>query len=226
MPLRVMSARRNASGFLGLLMLDTRFPRLPGDVGHLGSWQMPVRCRVVAGAAPKRVVQQADEALIDPFIAAARELVADGAAAITTSCGFLVRWQREIAAAVPVPVWTSSLLALAELPSPGVLTVDATSLGERELSAAGAALDTPVQGLAPGCGLRSILLDDLPLIDGVQAQADAVAAACTLVAQAPQVRHIVLECTNLPPYASAIALATGRPVHHLMTLVQGRWETL
>jgi hypothetical protein len=213
-------------GYLGLLMLDTHFPRLPGDVGHLGSWQMPVRCRVVAGAVPQRVVQEADEALLAPFIAAAQDLVAEGAAAITTSCGFLVRWQHELAAAVPVPVWTSSLLALAKLPSPGVVTVDAASLGARELAAAGAARDTPVQGLAPGCMLQRTLLQNLPQLDGLQAQADAVAAALALVHRAPQVRHIVLECTNLPPYAKAIAAATGRPVHHLMTLVHERWETL
>jgi hypothetical protein len=213
-------------GFLGLLMLDTRFPRLPGDVGHLASWRMPVRCRVVPGAAPRRVVQQADAALLAPFIAAAQELVAEGASAITTSCGFLVRWQHELAAALPVPVWTSSLLALPELPAPGVITVDGSSLGARELAAAGAAADTPVQGLAPGCALQRTLLDDLPMLDGAAAEADAVAAAQALIARAPQIRSLVLECTNLPPHAAAIARATGRPVHHLMTLVHGRWESL
>ena len=60
---------------LGILMLDTRFPRLPGDVGHPASWSMPVRLRVVQGASPLRVVQQADTTLLEPFIDAARALV-------------------------------------------------------------------------------------------------------------------------------------------------------
>ena len=64
---------------LGVLMLDTRFPRLPGDVGHPASFSMPVRHRVVTGASPQRVVRQADPALLAPFIAAARSLVAEGA---------------------------------------------------------------------------------------------------------------------------------------------------
>lgn len=211
---------------LGILMLDTRFARLPGDVGHVASWAMPVACRVVRGASPARVVREADAALLQPFVDAALGLVAEGVAALTTSCGFLVRWQRELAAAVPVPLWTSALLALPELRRPGVLTVDATSLGPAELAAARAAADTPVQGLAPGCSLQRTLLHDLPTLDVAAAEADTVAAACRLVAQHPQIEHIVLECTNLPPYAGAVQRATGRPVHHLMTLVHERWNAL
>jgi hypothetical protein len=37
---------------------------------------------------------------------------------------------------------------------------------------------------------------------------------------------VVLECTNLPPYADAVQRATGRPVHHLMTFVHERWEAM
>jgi hypothetical protein len=212
-----------ADGFLGVLMLQTRFPRLPGDVGHPGSFAMPVRYRVVDGATPQRIVPAADPALLAPFVDAARRLVDDGAAAITTSCGFLVRWQRELQAALPVPVWSSALLLLPQLPRPGVLTVDAAALSAADLRAAGAAEGTPVEGLAPGCHLQRTLLEDRPTLDPHQAEADTVAAARALVARAPQVDAIVLECTNLPPYAPAVRAATGRPVHHLVTLVHERW---
>ena len=212
--------------FLGILMLDTRFPRLPGDVGHPASWSMPVRLRAVQGATPRRVVQQADAELLLPFIAAARALVAEGAAAITTSCGFLVRWQAELQAALPVPVWTSSLLALPGLRRAGVLTVDAASFDSRLLQAAGAADTTPVEGLAPGCSLQRTLLQDLPELDAEAAEAQTVAAALRLVQQPAGIDHIVMECTNLPPYAAAVQRATGRPVHHLMTLVHERWKSL
>ena len=215
-----------AAAFLGVLMLQTRFPRLPGDVGHAGSFAMPARRLVVAGATPRRVVAATDPALLGPFVAAARRLVDDGAAAITTSCGFLVRWQRELQAALPVPVWTSALLALPQLPRPGVLTVDATALGPADLRAAGAAGTTPVEGLAPGCHLQCTLLEDRPTLDAVQAAADTVAAARALVRRHPRIESIVLECTNLPPYAQAVRDATGRPVHHLRTLGHERWKAL
>jgi hypothetical protein len=204
--------------FLGVLMLDTRFPRRPGDVGHPASWRLPVRFATVRGASPQRVVREGDAALLAPFIDAGRALVAEGAAALTTSCGFLYRWQRELQAALPVPVWTSSLLLLPTLARPGVITVDAAALA--------GLIDEhiPVEGLAPGCQLQRTLLDDQPTLDAAQAEADAVGAARRLIERHPEVGHLLLECTNLPPYAQAIAAATGRPVHHLMTLVHGRFH--
>lgn len=198
-------------------MLDTRFPRLPGDVGHAGCFSMPVRQRLVAGASPGRVVRQGDAALLPAFIAAAQALQAEGARAITTSCGFLVQFQAELQAAVSVPVWTSSLLFVPELPKPGVLTVDAAALRPAHWRAAGADPHTPVQGLAPGCHLQRCLLENLPELDPARAEADLLAAAAKLLAHAPQVQTLVLECTNMPPYAEALARATGRPVHHLIS---------
>jgi hypothetical protein len=220
------SPRRNASPFIGVLMLETRFPRVLGDAGNPASFAMPVRHRVVAGASPRRVVRERDPALLQPFMDAARQLVEEGAAAITTSCGFLVVFQSALQAALPVPVWTSSLLALPALERPGIVTVDAAALGASHLRAAGAAPDTPIAGLTPGCHLQRTLLEDSGTLDVARAEADAVAAARSLIAQHPQVQTVVLECTNLPPYARAIAAVTGRPVVHLLSLVHERWSAL
>jgi hypothetical protein len=204
--------------FLGILMLDTRFPRLQGDAGHAQSWRMPVRFRVVRGASPQRVVRDNDPTLLQPFIDAAQRFVAEGAAAITTGCGFLLRFQSALQAALPVPVWTSSLLALPALRAPGVITVDAHSLGPIG--------GVPVEGLAAGCALQRTLLDDLPALDAPAAEAQTVAAATRLLQRHPEVEALVFECTNLPPYADAVQSATGRPVHHLMTFVHERWDAL
>ena len=219
-----MSLRRSDLRWLGILMLETRFPRIVGDVGNPASWPMPVRLATVGGASPQRVVRDGDPALLQPFVDAACALVADGAAALTTSCGFLVRWQAQLQACVPVPVWTSSLLALPALDAPGVVTVDAEALAAEHLAAAGARADTPVEGLAPGCSLQQTLLGDRPTLDEAAAERDVAAAALRLVRRAPTVRHIVLECTNMPPYAAAVQRATGRPVHHLLSFVTERWN--
>ena len=218
------------SAFLGLLLLDTRFPRAAGDAGRPDSYGMPVRAARVQGATPQRVVRglmhEGDAALLQVFVDAALSLQAEGAAAITTSCGFMVQHQAALQAALRVPVWTSSLLKLPELEAPGVVTVDAASLSSRHLLAAGAGIATPVEGLAPGCSLQRTLLDNLPALDALQAQADVVEAATRLLQRHPHIRHVVLECTNMPPYADAVARATGRPVHHLLTLVHERWKSL
>src|SRR4029079_5040073 len=78
---------------LGILMLEARFPRIPGDMGNATTWPFPALYRVGRRASPERVVLNAAAGLLDDFLAAAAELVADGAEAITTNCGFLSLFQ-------------------------------------------------------------------------------------------------------------------------------------
>ena len=215
---------------LGVLMLDTRFPRIVGDIGNPATFHFPVRQATVRGASPQRVVRERDPSLLRPFIDAGLALVCDGATAITTSCGFLVLFQRELQAALPVPVWTSSLLLLPELQAAlpqrrtvGVVTVDAASLGADHLRCAGAAPGTPVEGLAAGCAFQRTLLDDEAQLDVDAARQATVDAALRLVARHPEVADIVLECTNMPPYADAVRAATGRAVHDITSLLMARF---
>ena len=68
-----------------------------------------------------------------PFIEAARDLEAHGVRAITTSCGFLAAFHRELAAAVSVPMLTSSLLQaplVARLRAAGAVILGKTNLSE------------------------------------------------------------------------------------------------
>jgi hypothetical protein len=215
---------------LGLLMLDTRFPRPHGDVGHPGTFGFPVRRRVVAGAAPGRVVRgdAQDCELLAHFVAAGCALVQQGAVAISTSCGFLARWQRELQAALPVPVWTSALLKLQEL-SPlrcGVITIEASSLTADHFLAVGADPATPVEGITPGSPLHRTLMEDRPDLDEADARAQVLAAGRRLLARKPGMQALVLECTNLPPYAAALRQATGLPVHDIVSLLHERMASL
>jgi Asp/Glu/hydantoin racemase len=215
---------------LGVLMLDTGFPRPPGDIGNAATFAGPVLYRVVEGAFPKRVVIERDRALLAPFIEAARALVAAGADAIATSCGFLALFQRELEAAVDVPVWSSSLLLVKALDArlaatgqrAGIVTADAASLGADHLAGAGAPADTPIEGLSSASAFRRTLLDNRAELDVDEARRATVAAALRLVERHPEVGAIVLECTNMPPYASAVRAATGRPVHDITTLIAER----
>ena len=213
---------------LGILMLQTRFPRPAGDIGHRATWRMPVIYRTVPGASPARVVQGRAVGLLQPFIDGALALVDEGASAIAISCGFLALFQRELSAAVPVPVWTSSLLKLSELGDrrPGILTVDAQALGAEHLRAVGARTDLPIEGLAAGCSLQRTLLEDRAELDGRQACQDVVAAALRLQQRHPEIDSLVFECTNLPPYSDAVRRATGLVVHDISTVLHERWQRL
>ncbi len=208
-------------------MLDTRFPRPPGDIGHPQTFAragIPVRYRRVAGATPSRVVIEADTALHDPFVQAMQQLAAEGAALVTTSCGFLAAQQPLFAKAIPVPVISSSLLQCADLEQPGIVTFDADALTPQVLNGAGVPHGTPVQGLAPGCELHRRILGDEPQLDLEAARGDVVQAALRLLHRHPDLRCIVLECTNMPPYRAAVAQATGLPVHDIETLLTRTWQ--
>ena len=203
-------------------MLETRFPRPVGDVGHpqtFANLGLKAIYQVLPGASPQRVVSPDDPGLLNEFIAAAHGLVARGATLITTSCGFLARYQTAMSEALPVPVITSSLLWCASLPRPIVLTINASSLSPGLLLAAGVPEGTPVIGVPPESHFRQQILGNQTTLNPVQAQAELVTLVKNLKIRHPEAQNLVLECTNMPPYAEALAAASGLPVHHLMTAI-------
>jgi Asp/Glu/hydantoin racemase len=212
---------------LGILMLEARFPRIPGDMGNATTWPFPVLYRVVRGASPEKVVLDGARGLLPDFIAAARELVAHGAEAITTNCGFLSLCQRELADAVAVPVATSSLMQVpwvqATLPPGkrvGVVTISKSTLTARHLEAAGVPLDTPIAGTEEGRELFRVLIKaEAQDMDVDLARADVVEAGRRLCEEHREIGALVLECTNMPPYAAALQAAVGIPVYDIYSMI-------
>ena len=212
---------------LGILMLEARFPRIPGDMGNGETWPFPVLFRVVRGATPEKGVLLGAKGLLPDFIAAAQELVHLGAEAITTNCGFLSLFQRELAEAVQVPVATSSLMQVpwvqATLPPGkrvGVITVSKQSLTPAHLDAAGVPRDIPCVGTESGREFFRVLIRaDHQDMDIDLATQDILDAGRALVAQHPDVGAIVLECTNMPPYAAALRDALGLPVYDIYSMI-------
>ena len=212
---------------LGILMLDARFPRIPGDMGHAGTWPFPVLYRVVRDATPARVVLDGAAGLLPRFLDAAADLVAMGAEAVTTNCGFLSLFQAELAAHVRVPVATSSLMQVpwvqAMLPlgrRVGVVTVCAASLTPAHLLAAGVPLDVPVAGTEGGREFHRVLIRaEAQDMDIALARQDVLDAGRDLVRRHTEVGAIVLECTNMPPYAAAMQAELGMPVYDIYSMV-------
>jgi hypothetical protein len=212
---------------LGILMLDARFPRIPGDMGNATTWPFPVLYQVVSGASPEKVVLEGAAGLLPLFIDAAKELVRLGAEAITTNCGFLSVFQTDLAAAVGVPVATSSLMQVpwvqATLPPGkrvGVVTVSGSTLSPAHLEGAGVPIDTPLVGTENGKEFFRVLIkaekDDM---DIALAEQDVVEAGKTLLARHPEVGAIVLECTNMPPYAATLQQAVQLPVYDIYSMI-------
>ena len=211
---------------IGILMLEARFPRIPGDMGNALSWPFPVHFRVVRGASPDRVVRRRADGLLDAFIAAGRELVADGADGITTNCGFLSLFQAELSAALAVPVATSSLmqapLIQATLPPAkrvGILTISAETMTAEHLAKAGVPEGTPVMGTEGGTEFTRVILGDEMRLDVEAARRDMIEAARAFAAAHPDLGAILLECTNMVPYAADVRAATGLPVHSIHNFI-------
>jgi aspartate/glutamate racemase len=211
---------------VGILMLETRFPRIPGDMGNAETWPFPVLFKVVAGASPRRVVCDKAAGLLDAFLAAAEELVRLGADGITMTCGFLSLYQRDLAAHCGVPVVTSSLMQIPfierMLPPDkrvGVLTVSAANLTEQHLIAAGADPATPIVGTDGGSEFTRVMINDEEQLDVAAAERDILAAGDQLRAQHDGIGAIVLECTNMVPYARALSRRVQLPVFSIHTFV-------
>src|SRR5215475_4708595 len=219
----------NQFGFtVGILMLDTQFPRIPGDMGNASTFPFPVRYQRVEGASPDLVVRRGAAGLLPAFVDGARRLESEGVAAITTNCGFLAKFQRELAASVRVPVFTSSLLLVPlvhRLLPPGrrvgIMTVNAGSLTQEHLDGAGIGADVPIAitGMETEKEFTRVLLGDELVLDVDVAREEHLRVARRLVSDHPDLGAIVLECTNMPPYTADIQRETGLPVFDIVSLV-------
>ncbi|SMG55658.1 aspartate/glutamate racemase family protein [Paraburkholderia susongensis] len=215
---------------LGVLMLDTRFPRFPGEIGNGMTWPVPLQFKIVRGATPTRVVDDEGKGLLEPFLEAAHELIDLGVRGITTSCGFLALFQREMAQALPVPVATSALLQIPSIQTMlpqgkrvGILTFNKEALTERHLRAVGVSSDLPIVGMSERSLFRRVFSDKaLPSeADFGMLEAEMADAARRLLSENPDVGAILCECTNMPPFAKVIREATGLPVFDVVGMI--RW---
>ncbi len=208
---------------LGVIMLDTQFPRLERDIGNPASFPFDTLYRRVPAATVSSVVtdRPLPAHVAEAILVAADDLQAQGVSLIATSCGYLGALDRELRARLRVPVISSALVLvpfLRAIHGPqariGVLTFDSRRLAPAHF---GGHHDEgiAIEGIETGEELHRVIAGDLPSMDLERARGDAVAAACRLMRKAPDAAAILLECTNLAPYRAEIAGAAGVPVYDI-----------
>jgi Asp/Glu/hydantoin racemase len=102
----------------------------------------------------------------------------------------------------------------------GVITVNKAGVTPRHLQAAGVPPDVPMEGTEGGREFFRVLIRaEKTELDVELARQDILDAAARLVARHPELGAIVLECTNMPPYAADVAEATGLPVHDIYSMI-------
>lgn len=220
---------------LGVISLESYFPKPVGHIKNAASFNFPVLYKTVQGATVARLIAERDPALLEPFIQAARELEREGVRAITGSCGFLALYQQEIASAVSVPVFMSSLIQvplvsrmLGKGQKTGVVVANKQALTAAHLSGVGITNEAiVVAGMEDQAQFANVILhgrhNDLNMETFEQELTDVVGQ---LVAQNPDIGAIVLECTDLSHFSPKLQQRFQLPVFDLTSLAKMVGTTL
>lgn len=217
----------SVAGFpIGIIALEVGYPLVPGNVVNGYTYKFPVRIKVVKGCTTERIFRN-DRTMVDDFIAAAKELQADGCRAITCACGFFANYQTQLQEAVDIPVFASAMLQAPWIKAGlkpgkkiGVISANGASLTPTLYKAIG--IDDPsymvVAGLEDtpqfGAAVRKTGFD----YQNSVVREEAVAAAVKL-AEENDLGAILLECSDLPPYSADIQRAVHLPVFDFITMV-------
>jgi hypothetical protein len=213
---------------IGILIIDCLLPLPPGDVANATTYPFPVRYRIVKAASSNRLIYERDPSLLPLFIEAGWELVREGVKALTGDCGYLALFQEELANEFPVPVFMSSLLqipfihrTLCREEKVGIIAADSRYLTEQHLQSAGIDKSMPVKivGMEDKPNFYSAIVGQKGVLDFEIAEAEVVSKAKELVASDDKVKAILLECSDLPPYAAAIQEAVNLPVFDFNTMI-------
>lgn len=214
---------------IGIIAMDARVPYPPGSPNNAQTMDYPVTYEVLRDAKYESLIYNPQfEDLKRSFLRAGQDLVERGVKAVVGSCGFMVLFQRELADALPVPVYSSSLLQMPMIAQSlgtnrkiGILTFNGPSLTDKHMEIATSGLDIQyvVRGLENCPSFYETVHGESGVLDIEVVEAELVAEAEQMVRDNRDVAAILLECTDLPPYAAAIGKATGLPVYDIMTLV-------
>ena len=232
----ILEGGTNISGIpIGILCLETYYGRPPGHIRNASTFQFPVMYSIVKGATARRVVKQADAELLEPFIKAARELEQEGVMAITGSCGFLALFQDQLADSVNIPVFTSSLIQIPMVyrmlhrdRKVGILTASKSTLTGAHLKAVGAeTVPVCVAGMDDQQEFCEVVIEGRRNELDVGRLAEEVLAVVDRLAEDhPAMGALVIECTDLPPFAHLIQEKIRVPVFDIVSLINMVYESL
>lgn len=213
---------------IGILLLDTWYPLVPGNVQNVCTFDYPVRHKLVPGATQIRM-HKGDPTLFDDLVKASRELIdRDGVRAIVGACGYFGNFQPQLAAALEVPVFLSSLIQIPWIKTGlkpnqkvGVLCADEPSLTPEILKKVG--VEDPsicvVKGIGDEPEFSAILNSDRGRFNADGVRNEVINATVKLVEDNPDIGAILLECSDMPPYSAEVQRAVNLPVYDFITMI-------
>jgi hypothetical protein len=217
---------------IGILLLDSVIPFIPGDVANATTYDFPVRFKKVPGFTVARAVGK-DELVYGDLLAAALDLAANGVRAVTGDCGFMALHQQRLQQDLGLPVCMSSLLQIPFIrhlipagTGIGILTADSRGLTPDFFEAIGipSGPDLLISGMESCPEFASAVMDEKGTLDTDEIQKEVASTARNLKNRGAGA--ILLECSVLPPYARAVHQATGLPVFDYITMINYVFQTL
>lgn len=212
---------------IGILLLDTCVPFIPGDVANATTYDFPVRFKKVEGFTPEKALNQ-DPEVYESLLAAARELVAEGVRGLTGDCGFMGIFQNRLAEDIDVPVFLSSMIQIELIlrmiggkNKLGVVTADSSKIGPEILEAVGVINKDRLVfgGLQDKPHFMDFAIKEIGTLDTDLVVPEIIKTAKDLVASDPAIKALLLECSLLPPHAHAIQQAVNMPVFDFISLI-------
>lgn len=223
---KVLGGRNFYGPVIGIMLLETRFPRIVGDVGNAYTYRFPVRFKIVRGAKIENVVLRQGENIEKLFIKAARELENEGVKAITTSCGFTILFQKKLAEAVNIPVFTSSLLMVPIVYQMmqgriGIITSNANTLHKNFLEAAGITkIPIAIKGLEDKPEFTKTILEDSVEGDVNKIKNEVINVTKEFIKEYPDIKAMVFECHNLSPFSYYVNRELNIPIFDFVSFTE------
>ena len=226
--LRMKKGGKMAGHAIGIIINERKDPLPPGNVNNATSFPFPVRYKLVKGSNFQRLAREVDPTLVDSLIHAAKELEEDGVRAISGGCGYFINFQKELASAVNIPVFMSSLLqvplihrSLKQGQKVGIICADSTCLTKEPLEKAGIddSISIAVGGMQDQLEFRRYIFDKVGVVDMDRLEQEVIEVVGNLLSNNPEVGAVLLECSDLPPFSKAVQEAFDLPVFDYISLI-------
>ncbi len=226
--IQMIKGQAIAGSAIGILVLDLWYPYMPGNVANASTFDFPVLLKILKGSKGKKLVSADDHpALLDMILKAGRELEQQGVRAIVGACGYFANFQREASMSLNVPTFLSSILqvpivlqGLKPDQKVGIICAIGPSLTPDLLGQCGVdnLSRVVIAGADKGTEWQK-LMKSVGHFNSYKIQQELVGLAKELVSKNPDVGAIVLECSDMPPYAWAIQNAVKLPVFDFTSLI-------
>jgi len=216
---------------IGIILNKTRAPLPPGNVGNASTYNFPVRIKNIEDFPSDWWCDKEGPSLRrqKKFIEAAKQLEKEGVRAITTGCGFFAIFQEEASKALNVPLFTSPLLLvplvsrmIGRKKKVGILTAGAKYLKGPFLRNVGIDESIPIviAGMEEMKEFSAVITKEEKLVTETKIlEEEVVTVAKKLVKENPDIGAIVLECSDMPPFAAAIQEVVNLPIFDFITFI-------